>query len=447
MSTPEASSLPSDADPAGTSRVPLGTLLLRTGLVSAEQLLEALEDAGRTRKRLGEIIVERGWVSDRDLARLLAEQSGLGAVELDPRDVDPAASRSLSPEDSTRLGAVVIGFDDGVPVVAVSDPSNVGVLENIRSLLGADARFVVATRSDVSSVLATLASGADEPASAPTPQAYPSPSAEVARTEALPAEAASMGEAVDTAQVPEQAVPSWPPRPEPDSIVSPDGGFDVVETAAEPSWPPHAATGSSEEAGDVRARDVAEPREAFGEPGEISPPAEVEGVPQRDETPHQDSGAASASPYEFAPWPEAVAVRSEEVVQFHDAAANGNELSTVAHEAEAPARRAADAAQEPEPAFAQEPEPAFAQESEPAFEQEAALDGPHSTEPMVIVITLNTGDELELGSFGNADEAHRRATELVHQLIAEEANGWPFIEGRYFRPGTIASVGVARAAG
>lgn len=54
-------------------RLRIGALLLRSGLLSAEQLAEALEEKEATGQRIGEIVVQRGWLSDDDLARTLAE--------------------------------------------------------------------------------------------------------------------------------------------------------------------------------------------------------------------------------------------------------------------------------------------------------------------------------------------------------------------------------------
>src|SRR3954462_5153444 len=83
--------------PVEPSRVPLGTLLVRDGLISAEQLEHALLEKEQTGRRLGEIFVSLGWVAAGELARLLAEQHGLQYLDLSSTDVDPGAL-SLLPE-------------------------------------------------------------------------------------------------------------------------------------------------------------------------------------------------------------------------------------------------------------------------------------------------------------------------------------------------------------
>ena len=96
------------------SRVRLGTMLVRAGLLSAEQLEEALAEKAETGKRIGEIVVDRGWVPSSDLAKALAEQHRLRVHRPDrgrhratrPRaccpSVSPAATRASRSASSTR---------------------------------------------------------------------------------------------------------------------------------------------------------------------------------------------------------------------------------------------------------------------------------------------------------------------------------------------------------
>jgi type II secretion system (T2SS) protein E len=126
--------------------VPLGTLVFRAGLLPEERLEEALQEGMKTGKRLGEILLERGWVSETDLGRLLAGQKGLPFVELDPAAIDPTAPPLLPAEKARLHGALPIGFEAGVPVVAVADPSNDLVVENVRRALACEPVLVVAGR-------------------------------------------------------------------------------------------------------------------------------------------------------------------------------------------------------------------------------------------------------------------------------------------------------------
>lgn len=64
-----------------------------------------------------------------------------------------------------------------------------------------------------------------------------------------------------------------------------------------------------------------------------------------------------------------------------------------------------------------------------------------------LIVRLLGGDEVELGSFDNRGDAMKAAQELVARFSSAEATGeWPEVEGRFLRPGAVASIDVLVAA-
>ena len=64
-----------------------------------------------------------------------------------------------------------------------------------------------------------------------------------------------------------------------------------------------------------------------------------------------------------------------------------------------------------------------------------------------LIVRLLGGDEVELGSFDNRSDAMKAAQELVARFSSAETTGeWPEIEGRFLRPGAVASIDVLVAA-
>jgi hypothetical protein len=60
-----------------------------------------------------------------------------------------------------------------------------------------------------------------------------------------------------------------------------------------------------------------------------------------------------------------------------------------------------------------------------------------------LVVRLLGGDELELGSYSDRDEAVAAARELMQRFSAAETSGeWPDVDGRLVRPGAVASIDV-----
>ena len=136
--------------PAEASRVPLGTLLVRDGLISIEQLEVALAEKEQTGARLGEIVVDHGWVPAAELARLLAEQHGLEYLDVRTVTLDPAATSLLPEKYARRYNALPIRFlAEDVVLIAVADPTNVVASDDLRLAIGLNTRVAVASAPDL----------------------------------------------------------------------------------------------------------------------------------------------------------------------------------------------------------------------------------------------------------------------------------------------------------
>ncbi|MGZ4387711.1 MAG: GspE/PulE family protein [Gaiellaceae bacterium] len=142
---------------AQQSRVRLGTMLVRAGLLSAEQLEEALAEKAETGKRLGEIVVDRGWVPSADLARALAEQHHVEFIDLMEAEIEDAAASLLPERLARRYRAVPVRFlgEDKV-LVAVADPTDVLASDDLRLALGMHVEFAVADQHDLERTLGKL---------------------------------------------------------------------------------------------------------------------------------------------------------------------------------------------------------------------------------------------------------------------------------------------------
>ncbi|HEX2496797.1 MAG TPA: hypothetical protein VHK46_08180 [Gaiellaceae bacterium] len=370
--------------------VPLGTLIFREGLLTEEQLEEALQDGMRRGKRLGEVLLERGLVSERDLGRLLAGQKGLQFVELDTVVVDPSAVGLLQVEKARLHSVLPIGFQDGLPVVAVADPTNDLVIENVRRALNCEPRLVVAGREALQRQI-DLAYGAA--ASVPVEPLQPQP------VEPAPAPAPL----VEPAPVAE--APLVPPVEPVAPVVQPVGpayGDDVW--LAEPA-PPVAQPEPV-----VPVEPVVQPVEPVVQPVvEVEPAFAVEPV--------------APAPQE-APAPLSISFTPMEQVQ---------QPVFEPESQAAPEPQAAAPVFEPVAAEAQ-PEPA------PAADEQ-----PEEIFTVAVVLRLADGERLQVGAFPTSDEALAHARTVVQQLSAD--SGWPFFEGRFIRPDGIVSVDLVEPEG
>ncbi len=130
----------------------LGDLLAEAGVITPDQLQQALEaqKAPGPRRRLGEMLIHLGFVDERDIAVTMAEQLGLDTLDLSTVTIDPAMVRRLPQQLSERSGTVVVQqVSDGRYIVAMSDPTNVLALDDVRLTLGADVLPIIAIESQI----------------------------------------------------------------------------------------------------------------------------------------------------------------------------------------------------------------------------------------------------------------------------------------------------------
>jgi hypothetical protein len=389
--------------------VPLGTLIFRAGLLGEEQLEDALREGMRTGRRLGEVLIERGLLQERDLGRLLAGQKGLPFVEVTASDAQHAALEMLSEDNARHHVALPLRHKDGQLVVAVADPSNELMLENLRRTLGAAPKLVVAPYAELVKAIA-------EAYARPRPKVDPEPEAVVAEPEAPQPETQPQ---LEVAPEPEAVAEPEAPKPEaqPQSPAEAERApvrplpimFRTKERAAEPSpapklpSPPMLPSQPSVEETPQVDPPVAEAIETTPAPQQSEPEPEPAAEPAPEETPEPQAAAVESTPapeliLELPPdWPST---------------------------GEEPAEKPASPAPPPE-----DPAP-----EQPAQEESAAS-------LTAVILRLQDGTTLEVGTFPTVAEAAAEAQEVVIEIAAADRNStWPFFAQRYLRPDLIVSV-------
>jgi type IV pilus assembly protein PilB len=147
---PAASEVAGDSARASLPRIePIGELLLAKGMVTQDQLRQALEIQRQSGGRLGRILVEMGVLPESQLARALAEQWGLPYTELPEQTTSGDVARLIPTYLAQRHGVLAVARRDSKIVIAMSDPSNVVAIDDIRLLTGLDVEIVIASSDDI----------------------------------------------------------------------------------------------------------------------------------------------------------------------------------------------------------------------------------------------------------------------------------------------------------
>jgi type IV pilus assembly protein PilB len=131
-------------------------VLVSQGKLTEEQLQQALEFQKRNPMELGQVLVSLGFISEADLAQAQARRLNLDYVELTEANVDPEAV-SLVPEKLLRKhGALPLYKEDGRLIVAMSDPTDVYALDDLRMTSHCSIVPVVTTEEDLQHVQAMV---------------------------------------------------------------------------------------------------------------------------------------------------------------------------------------------------------------------------------------------------------------------------------------------------
>jgi hypothetical protein len=135
--------------------VPLGTLVLRAGLLPLETIEASLREAIKTGRRLGELLVDNG-LGERDLARLLAAQYAQPFVDVTEFPIDAEAARLLPRAVAKTYCALPIARDEGGITVAVPYSADALQRERLREALKSQVRLVTAARGDIQEAIERL---------------------------------------------------------------------------------------------------------------------------------------------------------------------------------------------------------------------------------------------------------------------------------------------------
>lgn len=142
---------------ATSQRKPLGQLLLLRGLIKPEQLQRALEEQRRSnhQKLLGEVLVELRICSEDQITEALAEAYGVPYARISPRIADPKVMSVLPKEFLEKHQVLPLFLVQRVLTVAVAEPTNVFLVEEIERTSGYQVQVVAATTRDIKATLQT----------------------------------------------------------------------------------------------------------------------------------------------------------------------------------------------------------------------------------------------------------------------------------------------------
>ncbi len=124
-------------------------IFLEHKLLSAEQLDKAIAESKNTQKPLQQQVVDMGMVERVDVLQLLSKEWRVRAVDLAEMDVDPEVVKIVSEQNARRHLALPFAKEDRVLLVAMADPRDFFISEDIHLRTGFEVQSYLALPEDI----------------------------------------------------------------------------------------------------------------------------------------------------------------------------------------------------------------------------------------------------------------------------------------------------------
>ena len=117
----------------------LGEILVKNSLITREQLAAALEEqkVSGGQVRLGTILIKQNLINEHDLTSFLSKQYGVPMVNLVDYDIDATVIKIISSDVVQKYQLIPVNRAGSTLIVAVSDPSNLFAIEDIKFMTSA----------------------------------------------------------------------------------------------------------------------------------------------------------------------------------------------------------------------------------------------------------------------------------------------------------------------
>ncbi len=129
--------------------VRIGELLLKEKRITPEQLQEALNYQRQNGGKLGFNLIKLGYVKDEEITALLSKQYGVPSIALTQFEIDPAVVKLVPAETALKYQIVPLSRSGATLTIAMTDPTNVFAMDDLKFMTGYNVEPVVASETAV----------------------------------------------------------------------------------------------------------------------------------------------------------------------------------------------------------------------------------------------------------------------------------------------------------
>ncbi|REL31820.1 GspE/PulE family protein [Thalassotalea euphylliae] len=113
----------------------LGDLLVHEGIISNDQLMQALNSQKTSGRKLGDVLIELGYISERQLLEFLAQQLDVPFMDISQLRVPGEVAKLLPEVHARRLRALVMEDRGDSVLIGMSDPADLNALDQLEQML------------------------------------------------------------------------------------------------------------------------------------------------------------------------------------------------------------------------------------------------------------------------------------------------------------------------
>jgi len=145
-----------------SAREPLAEALLHEGLLTPAKYDQAVAEQRSSGQRLGHVLVKLGFVPELEITKILARLHRMPAVDLSRFEVDPKILKLIPADLATKHVVLPLKREGRTLTVAMADPTNMGVVDDLKFITRYDVFPVLAGEQTLRSIIDRHYQGSDQ---------------------------------------------------------------------------------------------------------------------------------------------------------------------------------------------------------------------------------------------------------------------------------------------
>ncbi|MCB9741804.1 MAG: type IV-A pilus assembly ATPase PilB [Alphaproteobacteria bacterium] len=141
------------AKESGPASGRLGELLVREKLITPVQLRKAMQEQRSGGGRLGHQLTKLGYIEENELTSFLSKQYGVPSINLGEIDLDPEVIKLVPKEVVQRHQVIPVNRAGNTLIVAMSDPSNIYAIDDVKFVTNMNIEVVVASEGAIAEAI------------------------------------------------------------------------------------------------------------------------------------------------------------------------------------------------------------------------------------------------------------------------------------------------------